>query len=60
MNNLLSYCGLVEARISASEKIFTCNKGSGLVLSSQLETPKFKQHGQDEEAERRQAANCCC
>ena len=24
MNNLSSYCGLVEARISASEKDFTC------------------------------------
>ena len=31
-----------------------------VLLSSQLETPKFKQHGQDEEAERRQAAHCCC
>ena len=24
MNNLLSYCGLIDARISASEKRFTC------------------------------------
>ena len=29
MNNLLSYCGLVDARIRASEKRFTCTKKNG-------------------------------
>ena len=30
MNNLLSFCGLVVARISASEKRFTCTKEHSL------------------------------
>jgi hypothetical protein len=25
MNNLLSYCGLVDAKVRASKKLFTCN-----------------------------------
>jgi hypothetical protein len=32
MNNLLSYCGLVDARISASEKDYTCNSMRKFIL----------------------------